>query len=122
MPLRIVPTKEQKRKSEERKRKRTGGGGMDIGKPRKSKHLGGSMYMVSGEPITGGVDAKDYEHSLEYMDDSTTARSMETLKPKKKKKKKKELAGGGKVMNYRKGGKVRGAGIARQGVRKCKYV
>ena len=92
---------------------REGGGGMDIGKPRKSKRLGGSMYMVSGEPITGGVDAKDYEHSLEYMDDSTTARSMETLKPKKKKKKKKELAGGGKV---------RGAGIARQGVRKCKYV
>jgi len=118
MPIVIEPTEEQKRK-------RKGGGGMDIGKPRKSKRLGGSMYMVSGEPITGGVDAKDYEHSLEYMDDSTTARSMETLKPEKKKKKKKEkieLAGGGKVMKYRKGGKVRGAGIARQGVRKCKYV
>jgi len=33
-----------------------------------------------------------------------------------------ERYGGGKVMKYRKGGKVRGAGIARQGVRKCKYV
>ena len=111
MGIEIVPT-------EETKRKRTGGGGMDIGKPRKSKRLGGSMYMVSGKPITGGVDVEDYEHNLEYLDDSTTAKSMETLKPKKKKK----LAGGGKVMKYRKGGKVRGAGIARQGVRKCKYV
>jgi hypothetical protein len=32
------------------------------------------------------------------------------------------LKGGGMVKKYKKGGKVRGAGIARQGVRKTKYI
>jgi hypothetical protein len=33
-----------------------------------------------------------------------------------------EFKAGGKVMGYKKGGKVRGAGIARQGVRPTKYI
>jgi len=28
---------------------------------------------------------------------------------------------GGKIKSYKKGGKVRGAGIAKRGVKKCKY-
>ena len=40
--------------------------------------------------------------------------------PPAKRRKMPAMKKGGKVKTYKKGGKVRGAGIAKQGVRKCK--
>ena len=81
-----------------------GGGGMDIGQTKKKKKKkkqkqipADQMPMQMATPPTPD----------EPMPDEPTVEPM---------------MGGGKVMKYRKGGKVRGAGIARQGVRKCKYV
>ena len=82
-----------------------GGGGMDIGQTKKKKKKkkeemglmgGGSLKMVTndrGEKVPFyAADGKG------------------------------KMMGGGKVKKYGGGGKVRGAGIARKGVRKCKYV
>jgi len=48
--------------------------------------------------------------------------NREVKKKKKKKKKKKDKKMGGGMLKYAHGGKVRGAGCARQGVRKTKMV
>jgi hypothetical protein len=104
MPIVIEPTSI---KSFTNKGKdKIGGGGMDIGQTKKKKKKkkeeemglmgGGSLKMVTndrGEKVPF------------YAADN-----------------KGKMMGGGKVKKYGGGGKVRGAGIARKGVRKCKYV
>jgi len=76
-----------------------GGGGMDIGQTKKKKKKKKQKQIPADQmPIQMATPPTPDESMVEPM------------------------MGGGKVMKYRKGGKVRGAGIARQGVRKCKYV
>tara|TARA_R100000234_G_scaffold119409_2_gene102256 strand:- start:67 stop:351 length:285 start_codon:yes stop_codon:yes gene_type:complete len=74
-----------------------GGGGMDIGQTKKKKKKK-KQIPADQMPMQMATPPTPDEPMVEPM------------------------MGGGKVMKYRKGGKVRGAGIARQGVRKCKYV
>ena len=93
-----------------------GGGGMDIGQTKKKKKKkqeemglmgGGSLKMVTNDR---GEKVPFYA-----ADGKGKMMGGGMVKPKK-------MMGGGKVKKYGGGGKVRGAGIARKGVRKCKYV
>ncbi len=65
-------------------------------------------------PMKRRPTAEEREEGFKGMDLPPSER------PKKKKKKKKMMGGG--MMKYNKGGKVRGCGVARQGVRKAKMV
>ena len=77
-----------------------GGGGMDIGQTKKKKKKKKKRQIPADQ--------------MPLMQMATPPTPDEPMVE--------PMMGGGKVMNYRKGGKVRGAGIAKQGVRKCKYV
>ena len=70
------------------------------------------------------MDEEEQQVRNEYFDDDAIQNVMSLqqyarskgviIEPEGKK-------AGGKIKSYKKGGKVRGAGIAKRGVKKCKY-
>jgi len=104
---------------------------VDMAGEETSAKLAGGVGSVLGFAPAGMADAGEgtrgpnpdelpsevmQEEQREYL-----RKLEEAQKPKKKKKKKQKKMGGG-MLKYAHGGKVRGAGCARRGVRKAKMV
>lgn len=89
------------------------GGELDMfEKDAKGDIIIGGVGGAPGDEITRGIP----------MDYDDTPRPKPKPKPPAKKKKPVKKMGGGKIEGYKKGGKVRGCGMAKQGVRPAKMV
>ena len=89
------------------------------------KYQAGNLVEMMEEGSTRGPNPDELPSRVMQEDQREYLRKLEEAqKPKKKKKKKQKKMGGG-MLKYAYGGKVkgvRGAGCARQGVRKAKMV
>jgi len=69
-----------------------------------------------------GAEAKDQAEYMDKMPPQSKALATRGAKPKSKPKAPVKKMGGGKIKGYNYGGKVRGCGMAKQGVRPAKMV
>jgi len=74
---------------------------------------------LSAEKFDAMTDEQKAEYKFKQMG-QTLGASPSKPTPKAKKKPVKKMMGGGMAKAYKKGGKVRGAGMAKKGVRACK--
>jgi hypothetical protein len=85
--------------------------------------LGDFSIEAGEEDIPGNTFEQDVIRKLKARDEADILADIEAQpKSKRKKKKKKKRKMGGGMIKYNKGGKVRGAGLARQGVRPAKMI
>lgn len=82
------------------------------------KYAEGDMIDIGG---VGGAPGDEITRGIP-MDSDDTPRPKPKPKPPAKKKKPVKKMGGGKIKGYKNGGKVRGCGMATQGVRPAKMV
>jgi hypothetical protein len=69
-----------------------------------------------------GAEAKDQAEYMDKMPPQSKALATRGAKPKSKPKAPTKKMGGGKIEGYKKGGKVRGCGMAKRGVRPAKMI
>ena len=86
----------------------------------KKKKLGMMKYPpLSAKVFDAMTDEQKAEYKFKQMGQTLGASPSEPV-PKAKKKPVKKMMGGGMAKAYKEGGKVRGAGMAKKGVRACK--
>ena len=96
-------------KADKKMKKYQEGGMMPERKPMSQEDI--DRMMMEGE--------SEYRSTLPMRDAKKRAEKMDKKTPKKEMEKPKMMMGGG-MTNYKSGGKVRGAGCAKKGVRPCK--
>ena len=103
----VVMKKSDYKKGGKVKTKKYMAGGMAGAAPPMGKQLGGAPPIMPGAGGPAPMESEE-DRKKRLMAASMPAPKMPAMKK------------GGKVKTYKSGGKVRGAGIAKQGVRKCK--